>query len=91
MLLALPAGKTVDIKAFTDDLVQAAGLYWPNEDQDYARRILQAAVAHMLIEPLEDFGAVKSNSTKTQIGRTTVSDMSSFALTAFGKMLLETC
>ena len=90
LLLEYPPDFTIRFELFADQLIEAAGWIWPIADQEHARVILRSAVARMVIQPLDDFGAVIPQYGITQIGDVEIPGLASFHLTPFGVGLLKT-
>ena len=88
-LLDLRPGETTPIELFAGRLIEEVGLVWPSEDQDQARRVLQAVVERTVIKPLIDFGVLTVDYRPHKILGPEYPALSAFQVTPFGKSLLH--
>jgi pRiA4b ORF-3-like protein len=87
-LLALPASDRVLFEPFADQLIQAAPLVWPIENQDTARDILRGLVRTVVIGPLCDFGVLAAERVPNPVLGPGYQKLAAFRLTPFGKGIL---
>jgi len=64
-------------------------MVWPTENQDNARRILHSIIERTVINPLVDFGILKTEYAPHKTLGAEFRELSSFQITPFGKGLLE--
>jgi len=88
-LLEIPTGAEVSFESFADRIITEAGLVWPIQDQDNARRILQGLVEYVVIKPLGDYGILQVEYEPNKILGGEFRTPASFRVTVFGKGLLE--
>jgi len=88
-LLDLPVGDGVYFELFADRIIEDAGLVWPIQDQDSARRILRGIIERIVINPLVDFGILQAQFEPHKTLGAGFRELSTFRITPFGKGLLE--
>jgi hypothetical protein len=88
-LLDLPEGDLVSFEPFADRIIEGAGLVWPIQDQDSARRILRGIIERIVINPLGDFGVLRADYEPHKTLGEGFRELSAFRITPFGKGLLE--
>lgn len=88
-LLTLPVEKPILFQGFADRLIQVTHLKWSAADMQHAQKFLSSAIERMVINILEDFGALQRTSEDEWIGRHRISHLQSFSLTKLGKGLLQ--
>jgi len=87
-LLALPAAESVSFEPFADELIRAAPLVWPIENQETVRAILRGLVGSVVIGPLAGFGVLAAEYGPNPVLGPGYQKLAAFQLTAFGKGLL---
>jgi len=88
-LLSLQVEERVPFREFADGLIAETGLTWGRQDSSLVTLMLQASIERMVIEILASFDAVASEYRNKPLGRGTISELDTFAVTPFGKTLLE--
>ncbi len=88
-LLELPPGEPASYERFADRLIEDSRMVWPTENQDNARRILRSIIERTVINPLADFGILKTEYEPHKTLGAEFRELSSFQITPFGKGLLE--
>ena len=88
-LLDLPIGDRLSFEPFADRMIEDAGLAWPIQDQDSARRILRSILKRMVINPLADFGILQTDYEPHKTLGAEFRELSAFRITPFGRGLLE--
>jgi len=88
-LLSLELGVEVPIGQFADVLIKKTGLSWLSPENPYANEFLQNSIENMVVQILEDFGAVACEYRDKVIGKSKISKMYSFKIVPFGSALLE--
>jgi hypothetical protein len=88
-LLELPLGKPASFERFADRMIKDSRMVWPIQDQDNARRILRSIVERTVINPLVDFGILKTEYEPHKTLGAEFRELSTFRITPFGKGLLE--
>jgi hypothetical protein len=88
-LLLLPAEKPIAFQDFADRLIQVTHLKWAAPEVKHAHKFLSSAIERMVINILEDFGALERTSDDEWIGHHRISHLQSFTLTKLGKGLLQ--
>lgn len=89
MLAGLSVGQAVELGPFVDRLIEEVGWAWTPREPDYTRTKISAAVERMVIDPLEEFGALSAVRAKDPDSHFGLEMLVSFALTSFGRVLLE--
>jgi hypothetical protein len=89
LLLKLPADVQQPYEPFADQLIQAVGWTWQKQEPDNTRKILYSAIESMVINPLEQFGILKTDREKDQEQLWAISVLKSFTITPFGQALLK--
>jgi hypothetical protein len=87
-LRSVPLKTDVPFDQFADALIAETGLTWTARDTSVARQSLRASIQHMVVYPLERFGAVACTRRKEPLGKGTVSRLDSFRITRLGGGLL---
>jgi hypothetical protein len=85
----LPVDQPVGYETFADQLMAATGLRWPVPDADIARMVLHGMIHRMILNVLNDFGAVALDFEEKSLGTGTIKELIKFRLTPFGKQLLN--
>jgi hypothetical protein len=88
-LLDLPVGDVVSFELFADRIIENAGLVWPIQEQERARRILRGIIERIVINPLVDFGILQAQFEPHKTLGAGFRELSTFRITPFGKGLLE--
>ena len=92
-LLVLPAETNISFEKFADALIDKTGLTWGTSDNSIAMSIsataLRGSISRMIIHILADFGAMKCEYLKEELGKGTISKLDAFKITPLGKALLE--
>jgi len=88
-LLDLPLGEPTSFERFADRMIEDSRMVWPTENQDNARRILHSIIERTVINPLVDFGILKTEYAPHKTLGAEFRELSSFQITPFGKGLLE--
>ena len=88
-LLDLPVGDVVSFELFADRIIENAGLVWPIQEQERARRILRGIIERIVINPLVDFGILQADYEPHKTLGVGFRELSTFRITPFGKGLLE--
>jgi hypothetical protein len=88
-LLKLPLEELTPFEAFADQMIKEAGLIWPIQNQDNAHHILQKIIEWTVIDPMGDFGILKTVHIPHRTLGAEFHELSSFQITPFGKRLLE--
>lgn len=87
-LRSLPVGKPVAFEKFADRLIKKTGLTW-TVDFDSAHMFLRSSIRQMVINILASFGGVTREYREEPLGTGTISELDTFEITPFGKVLLE--
>ena len=85
----LPVEEPQLFEPFADGLIEAMRWIWPKQEIDTTRMILRAGIEHMVIDPLENFGIISTHREKDNTRLLDIQYLVSFALTRFGRVLLE--
>ncbi|MDR3576128.1 MAG: plasmid pRiA4b ORF-3 family protein [Anaerolineaceae bacterium] len=85
----LPVEEPQLFERFADQLIEAMGWKWPKKEPDTTRIVLRAGIEHMVINPLEKFGVISTQREKDNTRLIDIQFLVSFALTQFGRVLLE--
>jgi hypothetical protein len=88
-LRSLPIGTSISFEEFADGLIKKTGLTWTAPDTSFATMFLRGSIERMVIDVLEDFGAVTREYRTEPLGRGTISELDTFELNSFGKLLLD--
>jgi len=88
-LLELPPGEPASYERFADRLIEDSRMVWPTENQDNARRILRSIIERTVINPLADFGILKTEYEPHKTLGAEFRELSTFQITPFGRGLLE--
>ncbi len=90
LLLAQPANEPVPFEPFADQIIQMVRWVWPEREGDHTRKIIWAAIEHIVIGPLEDFGILTTRREKDSSLMIDIQKLVSFSITNFGQALLKT-
>lgn len=88
-LLDLPLEVPESYERFADRMIEDSRMVWPIQDQDSAHRILRSIVERAVINPLVDFGILKTEYEPHKTLGVEFRELSTFRITPFGKGLLE--
>lgn len=88
--LALPVNEPMEFEPFADRVIKTVGWTWPEKEHDNTRMIIRAAIEHMVIRPLENFGVLTTQREKEPVRLFDIQVLKSFTKTRFGHLLLET-
>ncbi len=88
-LLRLSLGEPASFERFADRMIEDSRMVWPIQDQDNARRILRSIVERTVIDPLVDFGILKTEYEPHKTLGAEFRELSIFRITPFGNGLLE--
>ncbi len=88
-LLELPPGEPASYEQFADRLIEDSRMVWQTENQDNARRILRSIIERTVINPLADFGILKTEYETHKTLGAEFRELSTFQITPFGRGLLE--
>ena len=88
-LRELAPGQPAELEPFVDRLVREAGWAWTPSEPDHLRRLISRAVTLMVIEPLEELGVLAVRRARDPEDLFERTKPASFALTPFGRVLLE--
>jgi hypothetical protein len=88
-LRSLSVGTLTPFEAFADGLVEETELTWTAPDSRVSAMLLRGSIARMVIAILADFGAVEREYREDPLGEGTISRLDAFAITPFGKALLD--
>lgn len=88
-LLEIPVEEPVSFEPFADRIIEAAGMVWPIQDQESARRILHSIIERMVITPLVDFGILLVECEPRKTLGVEFRKLTAFRITPFGRGLLE--
>jgi len=87
-LRGLPVGERIEFEEFANGLIRETGLKW-GAQVDSAQMLLHGSIQQMVIHILANFGALEREYQEVPLGRGTISRLVAFAVTPFGKALLE--
>jgi hypothetical protein len=88
-LLDLTLGEPASFERFADRMIEDSRMVWPIQNQDNARRILRSIVERTVIDPLVDFGILKTEYEPHKTLGAEFRELSTFRITPFSKGLLE--
>jgi hypothetical protein len=88
-LLEQPLAEPASFERFADRMIEDSRMVWPIENQDNARRILRSIVKRTVINPLVDFGILKTEHEPHKTLGAEFRELSTFLITPFGKWLLD--
>jgi hypothetical protein len=88
-LLSLPVQRRTPFEPFADELIDETGLTWTAPDSSYAPMLLRGSIDQMVIRVLKKFRAVECEYRREPVGRTAFEMLDAFAITPFGRALLE--
>jgi hypothetical protein len=88
-LLELPLGEQTLFKAFAEQMIEDARMIWPIQDQNNAHQILRKIIERTVIDPLVDFGILKTVYEPHKTLGAEFRELSAFQITLYGKGLLE--
>jgi hypothetical protein len=88
-LLYLPLGEPASFERFADRMIEDSRMVWPIQNQDNARRILRSIIERTVINPLVDFGILKTEYEPHKTLGAEFRELSTFRITPFGRGLLE--
>lgn len=88
-LRALPVETPISFEEFADGLIKKSGLTWTAQDSTYATMLLRGSIERMIIDVLEDFGAIRRQDQNKPLGKGTIPELVTFEITTFGQALLD--
>lgn len=88
-LHALVVDEQILFDPFADQLIRAMEWTWPKQETDITQMIIRAAIQHMVINPLEEFGVFATHREQDNRRLLDIKILMSFSLTKFGLLLLE--
>jgi hypothetical protein len=88
-LLELPLGEPASFERFSERMIEDSRMIWPIENQDNARQILHSIIERTVIDPLVDFGILKTEYEPHKMLGVEFRELSAFRITPFGKGLLK--
>jgi hypothetical protein len=90
LLFDLPVDKVTPFEPFANQIIQKDGWTWPKQEHENTWMIIRAAIEHMVIGPLENFGVLTTQHEKDPSRQLDIQMLVSFTKTSFGHALLET-
>lgn len=89
-LLEIPSGEMASFDQFADRMIANSKLVWPIQDQETAQFILRSSINFMVINPLVDFGILRTEYKPHSKFGPEFRELSTIQITPFGRVLLET-
>lgn len=89
-LLELPLGEPASFEQFAGRMIKETRMVLPTENRDNAQFIFRRVIEEMVIDPLSDFGILKTEYGPHKTLGVEFKELSTFQITPFGKGLLET-
>jgi hypothetical protein len=88
-LLDLPASDPAPFEPFADQMITAAKLVWPIQNQETAHGILHALIERVVVNPMIDFGVIQAEYGPHEVLGERFRALSTIKVTFFGRSLLE--
>jgi hypothetical protein len=93
LLRELRIDQPVGYETFVDRLIDEVGWTWERREPDDTRRLINAAVENMMIDPLEKISVLSTERMTEQVKKARFhferTRLVSFSLTDFGRTLIE--
>jgi len=88
-LRSLPTRTSIPFEEFANRLIADTGLTWDAPEQSFAATSLRGAIHRMVIDILDDFGALVCKYRKESLGQRKVPKLVAFKITPWGMALLD--
>jgi hypothetical protein len=88
-LLDLPTSDPAPFEPFADQMITAAKLVWPIQNQETAHGILHALIERVVVNPMIDFGVIQAEYGPHEVLGERFRALSKIKMTSFGRSLLE--
>lgn len=87
---ALPVNTPTKFKDFADHLINATGLNWHSQSQEFVTSLLHGSIERIVIKILEKFDMIDCEYHDKPFGNSTIQELVEFRINRFGKAMLNT-